>query len=406
MMRWRLGFLVVLTLSIGCGLLLMAMSILATSAAASQSAAVPTQVAQAQPAPPAKSPFGIAPPSAPSGGPRAVKPADNAGVFERLSFWVTEKQAQYNRELVQAVRRFKTDNVFAAAGALALLSFLYGVFHAVGPGHGKAIISSYVLANERTARRGVLIAFMSSAFQALSAIVIVGVMAILLRATSVQMQAAEAIIERVSYALVMLVGAWLLFVQIRALLTGKPAHSHAHGSHAHGHAHAHDHGHAHHQGPTGHGSGGHTHAPHAHAVGAGHAAGEDCEHCGHQHLPGPDQLESGWSWKRALALSFAVGVRPCTGAILVLVFALTQGLFWAGVFATFAMALGTALTVSALAVLAVVSRDWAAGLANGKGTGGRWMDRIYTLAALAGSGLVFLMGLLLFWGSFGAARPF
>jgi nickel/cobalt transporter (NicO) family protein len=87
----------------------------------------------------------------------------------------------------------------------------------------------------------------------------------------------------------------------------------------------------------------------------------------------------------------------------VLVFALTQGLFWAGVFATFAMALGTAITVSALAVLAVVSRDWAAGLAGGKGV---WTDRVYALVSLGGSGLVFLMGLLLFWGSFGAARPF
>ena len=86
-----------------------------------------------------------------------------------------------------------------------------------------------------------------------------------------------------------------------------------------------------------------------------------------------------------------------------LVFALTQGLFWAGVFATFAMALGTALTVSALAVLAVVSRDWAARMTGGQAI---WVDRFYALAALAGSALVFVMGLLLLWGSLGPARPF
>ena len=85
------------------------------------------------------------------------RPTGTAGVFERMTAWVLDKQAEYNRGLVQAVRRFKTDNFFAAAGALAFLSFLYGVFHAVGPGHGKAIISSYVLANEQTARRGVVI---------------------------------------------------------------------------------------------------------------------------------------------------------------------------------------------------------------------------------------------------------
>ena len=355
--------------------------------------AVLAQSSTGQPPPsqtaPAKSPFGIAPAPAQRGAQAAAKPDANAGMFERLSFWVLEKQAEYNRGLVQAVRRFKTDNVFVAAGALAFLSFLYGVFHAVGPGHGKAIISSYVLANEQTARRGVLIAFLSSAFQALSAIVIVGIMALIFRATSFQMQAAEALIERVSYALVTLVGAWLLFVQIRALITGKPAHSHGHGN-AHDHHLKHDHKH------------GHAPAAHAHS-GHTHAADESCEDCDHQHLPGPEQLATGWSWKRALALSFAVGVRPCTGAILVLVFALTQGLFWAGVFATFAMALGTAITVSALAVLAVMSREWAARMTGGQGV---WMDRIYTLAALAGSGLVFVMGLLLLWGSLGPARPF
>ena len=395
-MRARPGLVVMLAVLAGWVVMLMAAPTggLPARAQSAQGPAAQGQTAQGQQAPPAKSPFGIAPPSAQKGAQPTVKPGENAGIFERLSFWVSQKQAQYNRELVQAVRRFKSDNVVVAAGALAFLSFLYGVFHAVGPGHGKAIISSYVLANERTARRGVLIAFLSSAFQALSAIAIVGIMAILMRASSMQMQAAETMIERVSYALVMLVGAWLLFTQLRALMTGKSAHSHAHGaqdhahSHAQGHAHKHDHSHTH---------GRATHAEHA------HAEGEDCEHCGHQHLPGPEQLDAGWSWKRALALSFAVGVRPCTGAILVLVFALTQGLFWAGVFATLAMALGTAITVSALAVLAVVSRDWAASLTDGKGL---WMDRFYTLAALTGSALVFGMGLLLFWGSFGAARPF
>lgn len=334
---------------------------------------------------PAKSPFGSAPPVAQRTTRPAGKPDANAGLFERLSFWVQAKQAEYNRGLVQAVRRFKTDNFFVAAGALAFLSFLYGVFHAVGPGHGKAIIASYVLANEQTARRGVLIAFISSTFQALSAIVIVGVMALILRATSLQMQAAETMIERVSYALVTLVGAWLLFTQIRAMITGKPAHRHGH-DHAHGNDHDHHHG----------------HAP-AHGTGHAHAEGEACEQCDHQHLPGPEQLTDGWSWKRALALSFAVGVRPCTGAILVLVFALTQGLFWAGVFATFAMALGTAITVSAMAVAAVLSREWAANTASGQAV---WMDRVHILAALAGSGLVFVMGLMLLWGSLGPSRPF
>jgi nickel/cobalt transporter (NicO) family protein len=343
------------------------------------------------PSAPSKNPFGQAAPAAPSSSATPGKTAEAVGMIDRVSNWILAKQAEYTRELVQAVRRLKTDNVFTAAGALAFLSFLYGVFHAVGPGHGKAIISSYVLANAQTARRGVLIAFMSSVFQAISAIAIVGIMALAFRATSLQMQSAEATIERISYALVCLVGAWMLVTQLRALVTGRPSHSHAHsGGASHGHG-AHDHGHSHSH------NDGHAHHDH------NHAAGETCEECDHQHLPGPEQLTGNWSWTRALVLSFAVGIRPCTGAILVLVFALTQGLFWAGVFATFAMALGTAITVSALAVLAVVSRDWAAHLG---GEQSRWVDRVYTLTALAGACAVFLLGVLLLWGSLGPARPF
>ena len=72
-----------------------------------------------------------------------------------------------------------------------------------------------------------------------------------------------------------------------------------------------------------------------------------------------------FSGEKILAVVFSVGVRPCTGAILVLVFALTQGVFWAGVAATFAMAIGTAITVAALATLALGSRELALRLGGG-----------------------------------------
>ena len=62
----------------------------------------------------------------------------------------------------------------------------------------------------------------------------------------------------------------------------------------------------------------------------------------------------------------AVGLRPCSGAILVLVFALAQGLFWAGVIATFVMGLGTFITVAAIATVAVGARAWAGHLAKAR----------------------------------------
>jgi ABC-type nickel/cobalt efflux system permease component RcnA len=120
-------------------------------------------------------------------------------------------------------------------------------------------------------------------------------------------------------------------------------------------------------------------------------------------MPAPKDLEGPWSWRKAVPLAFAIGIRPCTGAIAVLIFALSQGLVWAGVFATFAMAIGTAITVSVLAALAAGSRDLAVKL--GGGDGG-WGASIRSAAGIGGSLAVIGLGLMLFLGSLRAAAVF
>ncbi len=317
---------------------------------------------------PGKNPFGLG--SAPAGeSARPAAPAATPGLVQRASFWVTQQQAALHRELSAAVRRFKSADPFTAALMLAAISFAYGVLHAVGPGHGKAVISSYVLADGRTMRRGVLLSFLAAGIQAISALVLVAILVLALRSTGMQMRIMEAWLETISWGLVALVGAWLLFYQLRTLFAPTPAHAHAHAAHAHDHHHHHD------------------------------AA---CEVCAH--LPAPSDLQGEWSWRRAFAIALAVGIRPCTGAILVLVFAIGQGLWWAGVFSTFAMALGTAITVSALAALAVGSRELAKRVA---GTGSsRWADRVQMVAGLGGAGLVLCLGALFFWGSLSNVQAF
>ena len=115
------------------------------------------------------------------------------------------------------------------------------------------------------------------------------------------------------------------------------------------------------------------------------------------------QLAGPFSWRKVTAVVFSVGIRPCTGAILVLVFALTQGLFWAGVAATFAMALGTAITVAVLATLALGSRELALKLG---GASSAWADAVWTTCAIGGATIILLFGLLMFAASLGPARPF
>jgi nickel/cobalt exporter len=342
---------------------------------------------------PKKSPFGV---PLPPGQSTAVAPGQAAerSFFGDLWSYVLTQQQRINRELAAAVRQLKTGNVLDATLLLGFLSFTYGVLHAAGPGHGKAVISSYVLANEKTVKRGIMLSFLSAFFQALSAIAIVGVLAIALNATSLEITATERWIETISWGFVALIGVWLLYGQLGPLLRRReataaarshqeaPAHSH---DHAHGHdacGCGHDHGRAHAQG--------HVHA-HEHHV---HAADGSC--CGHAHMPDPKQLEGPMSWSKAIAIALSVGIRPCTGAILVLIFAMSQGILIAGIFATFAMAFGTAITVSVLASLAVGSRELATRMAGGES---RLAGAVATGMGIVGSMLVFLMGAAFFVAS-------
>jgi nickel/cobalt exporter len=267
--------------------------------------------------------------------------------------YILAKQAEFYRMLSGTIRAAKTDG--SAAYTLMGISFLYGIFHAAGPGHGKAVISSYLVANNETWKRGVILSFASAILQALVAIAVVGIAAALLGATAKAMGNTVRVIEIVGYGLIVLIGLRLLWVKGRALLALlRPAkHDHDHHHHDHGHAHHHHHGHdhAHHHD--------HAHDHHHDHDDEGHA-------WGHAHAPEPSEL-TGRDWlKRGLAAVVAVGLRPCSGAIIVLVFALAQGLFLIGVASTFAMGLGTAITVAAIATLAVGARGLASRFARTK----------------------------------------
>jgi nickel/cobalt transporter (NicO) family protein len=347
-----------------------------------------------------KSPFGVGP--APTAGVAAPVAGGAVAPSGGVWGWVLATQQRLNRDMAAAVRGLKSADPLAAAATLSLISFAYGVLHAAGPGHGKAIISSYVLANRQTMRRGILLSFLAAFFQACSAILLVALLAIAMKSTSLQMKAVEARIETFSWALVALVGFWLLYRQLAPWWAARTARAKvAAVSHAH---HAHDHGHAGHvHGPNC--NHGHDHK-HDHDKGHVHPANEPHVHdanCGHVHMPEPAQLEGPWSWTRALGLALTVGIRPCTGAILVLLFALSQGLLWAGVFATFMMSLGTAITVSVLAAMAVGSRDLAARY---MGADAAWAGRLQMGVGVAAAACVVVLGAAGFVASLGPQSPF
>ncbi len=301
-----------------------------------------------------KTPFGVAPNE-----PGLDVPLP--GVLGDMQRWVRQADAVFYRDLSQALGALKTD--WTAFWLLGGLSFLYGIVHAAGPGHGKVVISSYMLANEAQVRRGILLSFVSAMLQSLVAIGFVLVAASVLGMTAMAMADSANWIGVLSYGAIALLGLWLILRKIMGW----------------GHSHSHDHDHE--PKPAGLSrqqlARQHMGAP-AHALAAGgpaltsfsrqgpdaygrrpgdahygHNHGDDehdHEH-GHAHVVTPAQLTGGW--REQLGIVLVVGMRPCSGALIVLAFAWSQGLILAGIIAVLLMGVGTAITTGVLATLAV-----------------------------------------------------
>jgi nickel/cobalt transporter (NicO) family protein len=324
--------------------------------------------------------------------------APSTGLFAGWMNWINVQQQGFYRSLTGALKGMREDG--GQVWLLVGLSFAYGIFHAAGPGHGKAVISSYMLANEVALRRGIMLSFVSAFLQALTAIVVMALVFLVLRGTAVSMTDATWFLEVASYALITLFGAWLLWrktgPRIAGLFGGNPVRSlsaaHAHSGHDHVHDHTCSHDHAHHDHSHAHS---HDHAAHSHT----HAAGEVCATCGHSHAPDPAMISGDrFNWKTAWSAVAAVGLRPCSGALIVLSFAFLNGLWAGGVLSVFAMALGTAITVSVLATIAVTAKNWAVAIAGD----GRAGNRVHATIEIAGAAMVFLLGLALLGASLNA----
>lgn len=282
-------------------------------------------------APPPRSPFGM--------GFREAAPSA-AG----LGGWLLAFQASFSRNLQAVVAGLKTGGDWHP---IVLLGFAYGVFHAAGPGHGKAVIAGYIVAGERSLRRGLALAAAAALLQALVAIAIVGLGTLALGATAAAMNRAGTLIETVSFALVALLGlavTWRKAGRLAALGAEDPA------------------------------------------------CGPDC---GHAHIADAARVERAETWRERAGIVLAAGSRPCAGAILILVFSASQGLLAAGIAATLAMALGTAITTGALASLAVFAKALALRLAGGRGRAGSLA--LGALEVLAGA-FVLVLGVAMLGG--------
>lgn len=336
----------------------------------------------AMPALAAANPFGI-PPST---------EAQELTLVDRASAWILQTQRDLHRRLTLVLHQLDEAPTVRTAAALILASFLYGIFHAAGPGHGKAIISTYLLTHRQSLARGIWLSTLSSLMQGVTAIVavlvLIGILGWLARDTMGQVRN----LEMASFLLVALLGLWLIGRALRSLWRLR------------------------HETPpeslptparTGDGDsvGGlpepvFSRVQHSavlpesgmHRLGQPevHAHGHDCG-CGTPHHVDPN-LRGPW-----YATVFAVGIRPCSGAVLVMAVSYLLGIWLAGIAAVLAMSLGTAMTVSVLAILAVQARDWTRRLL--RPTPLAALRYAGPLVGMVGGTVIFLVGWTLFQGT-------
>lgn len=261
----------------------------------------------------------------------AAQPAPSGNILAPIGRAVLDFQREANRTISQQMRAIREGQTSAPLLLGLLLAFAYGAIHAAGPGHGKLVVMTYFLSRDARIGRGLLMGAQIAVMHVLSAIVVVVFADFLLRKGFGGAPSEVPAVRYASYGLILLIGLAMLWRAARRAM--RPAHAHD------GHHHHHD-----------------------------HACG-----CGARHDEGG-------------LLSFGVGLVPCTGSVLILLYAMANGILPAGLLLVATIALGMAVTMGGLGLLSVLARRFVADrLSAGSG-------RLAVAIDIAGSFAIVLLG--------------
>ncbi len=266
------------------------------------------------------------------------------GQFANFGAWVLASQREVQDMLAGAIRALRSGDIGALAGFLGIC-FAYGVLHAAGPGHGKLVIGGYGFARRVTARKLAVVSVVSSLAQALVAVVAVyAIVAVLGLSRQVAGDVVDSIMAPLGSAAIAVLGLYLVYRGARGLRAQFAAQAH------------------------------HDHHDHDH--------GPDCG-CGHAHGPTVDQVQTAQSPREVAALIAGIALRPCTGAVFVLILTWQLGIGAAGIAGAFAMGLGTAAFTAAVALMSVFAREGAFG-----GLGLGQLARVLPWAEIVAGGVI------------------
>jgi ABC-type nickel/cobalt efflux system permease component RcnA len=320
-------------------------------------------------------PFG-APANAPEK-PEPTAPVETAGptLFGGFVQNLARAQSRINDRISHEIRTVRDTGSLPALIGIMGLAFLWGVLHAAGPGHGKSLVAAYFATTEARWTSGIVMGGVISLLQGLTAIITVLILAAILHELQSQVALKGAVIEVVSYGLVVALGLVMLW---RAATGQGHAHHHGpigapgHGHDDHDHHHDHDHGHGH----------GHEHSRHDH----------------HRHGEEPTVETAAPIGRRKFSFSSILtvfaGVAPCASAIIIMLFALANDAVLIGTVAVLALSLGMGLTVSAIGVMTILARRFMTRFAGGSTARGEAIERVLaiagSLAVIGFSGLLLL----------------
>ncbi|SQI36642.1 High-affinity nickel-transport protein [Leminorella richardii] len=283
-------------------------------------------------------------------------------------------QKALHQRLVSLLQQV-VENPLGAGATLMFFSFLYGVLHSAGPGHGKVIIATYLATHPLRLKQSLRLTLASSLVQGLVAIVLVTVVLSVLQLSARMVHQSNFWLEKGSYLLVVLIGLMLCYRAGKQIVTVVRVSRRG--------------------------------APRISAIRPleqGHVHGPHCG-CGHRHLPTAEEIEATGGWKTSLAIIFSIGIRPCSGAILVLLFSKVLDIYYWGMAAAIAMSFGTATTISLLALLVHSARRLAQRLmAQGnRGTSAAWSSVAVSSLSLLGGAILMIAGLMLWLSATPAA---
>lgn len=237
---------------------------------------------------------------------------------------VKHLQRDLHQQLVSILLAIKNEPIQMGSG-LILFSLLYGIIHAAGPGHGKFIITTYLVTQTSQLKKSLILTTLSALLQALVAILLVSILFFVINKSVKWLKIGEYGLELISYSFIIMVGIFISYRSIKKFNKIRPSNGNSRNII-------------------------NTNLSLNSQLLDNKSSG--CNSCCHHiHLPNEKQITETNHLLSFLGIIASIGLRPCSGALLVLVFSYSIGIYLWGIIATLMMAVGTAITTSILALI-------------------------------------------------------